>query len=297
MPRSLPPLNNLRAFHVIGKHLSLSRAAAELHLTSSALSHQLLALEDRLGKKLFRRHGRGLEFTDVGRHLHARVDESLKLLDDALRMASAEDDRRKLVVTTLQTFGTRALLPRLHRFPGHAANTEIRIAEFDPNFDQEGVDCAICYGNGQWPGLESHFLLEETLVLVCSPDAIGSDRPLQAYADIANHPLLQARQRPQDWKLWLQHVGQPFPAQAPVMVLDSRNLVIEAAEGGLGLAVVDPRMVARELKSGRLVQPWPTAAKGQGSYYIVYPPAAKASPRVMAFRDWLLEEFSGEAPT
>ncbi|MEO7243125.1 MAG: LysR substrate-binding domain-containing protein [Variovorax sp.] len=293
MSRHLPALNKLRAFQLIGRHLSLARAATELNLTASALSHQLAALEQHLGVKLFLRNGRGLAFTDAGQRLHRQVDQSVDQLERALRdAATGSDARRKLVVSTLQTFGTRWLLPRLHRFGSGPADTEIRISQFMANFERDGVDCAIAYGDGHWPGLEADFLMEENLVLVCSPSILAKDKPFRRAADIARHQLLMAKTRPQDWQLWLNEVGVAFPKRAPVMTLDNRNLVIEAAEGGLGLAVVDPVMVDKELSRGQLVQPWPVPAKGEGGYYLAHPPAARAKTKVMAFRTWLLDEVA-----
>ncbi|MES2510450.1 MAG: LysR substrate-binding domain-containing protein [Pseudomonadota bacterium] len=286
-----PPLNHLRSFQVIGKHLSLARAAEELHLTASALSHQLGQLEDRLGTKLFARNGRGLQFTDVGRKLHARVDESLIALAAALREAAGPAQDKALVVSALHTFASRWLLPRFTRFPAQVANTEIRVSRVDANFDHDNVDCAVFYGDGQWRGLAADFLRDEYLVLVCAP-AVLAQRPLARYDDVYGYQLLEAKQRPQDWELWLQKAGVTPDATPRLLTLESRNLVIEAAEAGLGLAVVDPEMVVKELESGRLVQPWPLTAKGPGAYYLVYPEERVLSGKVLAFRDWLLGEFA-----
>lgn len=286
-----PPLNHLRSFQAIGKHLSLARAAEELHLTASALSHQLGQLEERLGTKLFARNGRGLQFTDVGRKLHAQVDESLNQLALALREAASQPGDRPLVVSALHTFASRWLLPRFSRFPAQVANTEIRVSRVDANFDRDNVDCAVFYGDGDWRGLTADFLRDEYLVLVCAP-AVLAQRPLERYEDIRGHQLLEAKPRPQDWELWLQKAGltpEPLPR---LLTLESRNLVIEAAEAGLGLAVVDPEMVTKELETGRLVQPWPLAAKGPGAYYLVYPEEHELAGKVLAFREWLLSEFT-----
>lgn len=286
------PLNHLRSFQVIGKHLSLVRAAQELHLTASALSYQLGLLEERLGAKLFVRNGRGLEFTDVGRKLHGKVDESLRQLTLALNEASGRTEDRDLVVSALHTFATRWLLPRFNRFPTQVANTEIRVSGVHANFDHDNVDCAICYGDGSWPGLTSDFLGDEYLVLVCAPSAISTQRPLQRFEDIQGHPLLEAKFRLEDWKLWLQEAKVALDSQQRVLTLESRNLVIEAAEAGLGLAVVDRAMVSKELESGRLIQPWPQAVKGPGAYYLAYPSDHVLSGKVLAFRDWLLSELA-----
>jgi len=286
-----PSLNHLRSFQVIGKHLSLALAAEELHLTASALSHQLGQMEERLGTKLFTRNGRGLRFTDVGRKLHAQVDESLSQLGLALREAAGQLEDKPLVVSALHTFASRWLLPRFTSFPTQVANTEIRVSRVDANFDRDNVDCAVFYGDGQWRGLSADFLRDEYLVLVCAP-AVLVQRRLERYEDVHGHQLLEAKPRPQDWELWLQKAGVTLDPMPRLLTLESRNLVIEAAEAGLGLAVVDPEMVVKELDNGRLVQPWPLAAKGPGSYYLVYPEKPELSGKVLAFRDWLLGELT-----
>lgn len=284
------PLNHLRSFQVIGKHLSLARAAEELHLTASALSHQLGQLEDRLGSRLFSRNGRGLQFTDVGRKLHAQVDQSLGELAVALREAAGQPQDKALVVSALHTFATRWLLPRFTHFPPQVANTEIRVSRVDANFDRDNVDCAVFYGDGNWRELAADFLRDEYLVLVCAPSVLAQ-KPLERYQDVHRYQLLEAKPRPEDWKLWLQKAGVTLDPMPRLLTLESRNLVIEAAEAGLGLAVVDPEMVPKELESGRLVQPWELAAKGPGSYYLVYPEGRELSGKVQAFRNWLVSEF------
>jgi LysR family glycine cleavage system transcriptional activator len=291
MSRSIqPPLNHLRTFQVIGRHLSLARAADELHLTPSALSHQLGMLEERLGVKLFLRNGRGLRFTDVGRKLHQRVDECLAQLSQALADAAGPPAERDLVVSALHTFASRWLLPRFSRFPAQVANTEIRVSRVDANFDRDTVDCAVFYGDGSWPGLKADFLGKEYLVLVCAPSVLAY-RPMTNVFDVQAYSLLEAKPRPEDWALWLQKAGVTLNPMPRVLLLETRNLVIEAAEAGLGLAVVDRAMVTHELSSGRLVQPLTLSVEGPGAYYLVYPEEVSLSGNVLAFRDWLLSEF------
>ncbi|NYE24837.1 LysR substrate-binding domain-containing protein [Pigmentiphaga litoralis] len=287
------PLNHLRSFLVIGRHQSLMRAAEDMHLTASALSHQLSALEERLGAKLFLRHGRGLAFTDVGRRLHARVETCLAELDEALQEAARPAPERDLVVSALHTFATRWLLPRFTRFPAQVANTEIRISRIDTNFDHDNVDCAVFYGDGCWPGLTAEFLQDEYLMLVCDP-SVRARHTLDHYADVLHHDLLAAKARPEDWTLWCAAAGITRDPSQRQLTLESRNLVIEAAESGLGLAVVDPRMVAKELAAGRLVSPWDLRVQGPGAYYLVYPDDRPLSSKAMAFRAWLIDEFRND---
>lgn len=287
----VPPLNYLRSFDAIGRHLSLTRAAEELHLTGSALSHQLGLLEERLGTKLFLRNGRGLSFTAEGRYLHKHVGKSLRELADAMSIVAASQVERPLVVSSLPTFATRFLLPRYERLPAKISDTEIRVSTVDPIFERGDVDCAIVYGNGHWNDLTVEFVSHEFLVLVCAP-LFAARNELKAVGDAQRHTFLQVRYRTDDWKIWLE-VGMCRPmATQKVLTFESQSLVIQAAETGLGLAVVDRMMVAQELDNGRLVRALPQVARGPGSYYFVHPGDIPASSKLSAFKGWILDELA-----
>jgi LysR family transcriptional regulator, glycine cleavage system transcriptional activator len=287
---ALPSLNHLRSFQVIGRHLNLGHAAAELHLTPSALSYQLGVLEQRLGVKLFVRTGRGLAFTNAGRVLHEEVDECLQRLWTAVQRVSRGDIKAPLVVNSLPTFAMRWLLPRFANVQEHFRDIEIRVSIAEVDFERDAIDCAIAYGDGQWPGFGCDFLRDETLVLVCAPTAPGA-ASIRSVDDLRNHSLLSAKQRPDDWAIWFKAAGQTPPAHVRHLTLASRNMVIQAATEGLGVAVVDPAMIRPELESGRLVQALPCVASGGGAYYLIYPQGDESSERISAFRTWLLGEI------
>jgi LysR family transcriptional regulator, glycine cleavage system transcriptional activator len=290
--QALPSINHLRSFQVIGHHLNLVHAARELHVSPSALSYQLGVLEDRLGTRLFTRTGRGLAFTDAGRLLHGEVDQCLQRLWSAWQRVAAKGRTAPLVVNSLPTFAMHWLLPRLTAVQEQFANVEIRVSIAQVDLERDELDCAIAYGDGQWPDTQIDFLRPESLIVVCSPTALAANGPLSNVADLARFTLLTAKTRPDDWTLWANVAGDALPTSGRQLLLASRLMVIQAACESLGVAVVDPAMVRAELSSGRLVQALPHTARGHGSYYLVYPSGEESLARVAAFRTWLLDEMA-----
>jgi LysR family glycine cleavage system transcriptional activator len=298
--RSLPSLNHLRSFQIIGRHLNLVRAAADMNLTSSALSHQLGVLESQLGTRLFTRNGRGLSFTTAGRELHLEVDACLTRLAKAIEAIGPQDAENTLVVNALPTFAMRWLLPRFASFEKNDTLVEIRVSTRNVDFVRDGIDCAIYYGHEGGHGFISEFLREESLIVVCAPSFITEAKPLATPADLAQHQLLRtperldARDRREGWNAWLHAAGMPELLPAQGLVLETRNLLIQAAKSGLGVAVVDPLLVRDELASGQLIQPIELVAKSSCPYYLVYPSTSGQDRKILAFRDWLIRELHRE---
>ncbi|RKE38619.1 LysR family glycine cleavage system transcriptional activator [Paraburkholderia sp. BL23I1N1] len=292
--QALPSFNHLRSFQVIGHHLNPVHAARELNLSPSTLSYQLGILEERLGVRLFIRTGRGLAFTDAGRELHGEVDRCLRQLWTAWQRVAVRGASAPLIVNSLPTFAMHWLLPRLAAVQEQFSNVEIRVSISAVDFVRDALDCAIAYGDGDWPGLRCDFLRAEKLITACSPTTRTAKAPLVGVADLAHHTLLSARSRPEDWALWAEAADSPAPAGERQLVLASRIVVIQAACESLRVAVVDPAMVRAELSAGRLVQALPEVARGKGSYYLLYPEGEEAFARVGAFRAWLLAELAVE---
>ncbi|MGE8158777.1 LysR substrate-binding domain-containing protein [Paraburkholderia sp. NPDC080076] len=294
--RKLPSINHLRSLQVIGRHLNMVRAAEELHLSSSTLSYQLHILEEQLGVKLFVRTSRGLVFTPRGEEVYREVDENLCRLTESLTRLTAIDEDAPLVVTSLPTFASRWLLPRFATLQKLVKNVELRISTVDVNFTRDHVDCAILYGDGNWPNLSVKFLRSECLALVCAPGVVSDARPLKQTADLRHHTLLSARRWPHDWECWVGEEDDAHAfAKAGHLVLESRNLVIEAALNGLGVALVDPVMVQRELRCGSLVKILPKTIQGRGAYYFAYPHRDPIPSRIELAYQWLISEMEKEA--
>jgi LysR family glycine cleavage system transcriptional activator len=299
---SLPTLNYLRNFQIIGQHLNLARAADELNLTASALSHQLNTLEGQLDVKLFTRTGRGLAFTEAGQELHAEVDVCLTRLTAVMRKLSPAQKQNVLVVNSMPTFAMHWLIPRFASFKKENTSIEIRVSALPVDFERDNIHCAIYFGNAHRPGLVSELLREVSLMVVCAPSAITKARPLAEPGDLIHHQLLRTKsgfdgQKLDEWDVWFASAHDWFasanafpPPNMRELLLDNRNLVIQAAKSGLGIAVLDPVMIKEELASGSLIQPLPHMAKARSAYYLAYPSTSKPSENVLAFRDWLLRE-------
>jgi LysR family transcriptional regulator, glycine cleavage system transcriptional activator len=290
--KSLPSLNALRAFAAVGRHLNLAAAAAELHVTPSALSHQIRTLEERLGTRLFEREARGLALTEAGRTILPGVLDGFATLAQSLRLLEPAPDDNTLHVSMLSTFAMRWFIPRLVRFQQAHPEIEVRIATSVElvDFEHGDFDCAIRSGGGQWLGLTAERLFAETFTPVCSPQLATPESPLAEPADLAHHTLLHAKLRPDDWHMWLHAAGMPDLAPKGERTFETRNFAIQAAIDGLGVAIVDPSLVTEELHSGRLIQPFARTLASDNAYYLVYPRQLKLPRKLQLFRDWLMTE-------
>jgi len=288
----LPSLNALRAFEAAGRHLSLRAAAEELFVTPSALSHQIRGLEEQLGVKLFVRQRHGLELTQSGKQLLPELTAGFSRLVEAVAALRPIHHPGILTVSMLSTFAMRWFIPRLHRFQQRFPHIEVRISTSIElvDFEQEGVDCAIRSGQGDWPHTASLRLLDEQFAPVCSPSLITAGRELAQPADLAHYTLLHSNQRPDDWRTWLSSEGLPELVGAQQLHFETRNFAIAAAVRGLGVAIIDPLLVQEELKDGRLIQPFTHTVPTRSAYYLVWSGRRKDTPELAAFRQWLVEE-------
>ena len=293
--RRLPSLNGLKAFEAAARHLSFTRAAAELNVTQAAISHQVKALEERLGLALFRRLNRALLLTDEGQALLPPVSEALDRMALAVDGLARREETGTLTVSTLDSFAAGWLVRRLGRFRALYPDIEIRIATSNHlvDFARDDVDISVRYGRGEWPGLDSVRLMTEEVFPVCSPALLADGPSLGKPSDLRFHTLLHEEML-EDWRMWLlaADVGDVDPTRGPWYT--QANLVIQAAMAGEGVALGRSVLVADELAAGRLVKPFDVSLPAEYAYYVVYPQVAAGRPKVRAFRDWLLEEAAAE---
>ena len=183
----LPPLNAVRAFEAAARHLSVTRAADELHVTQAAVSHQIKGLEEWFGVALFRRSGRGIRLTEAGQDFFATARDALADLAAAARRIQAGEDSGVLTVSTTDSFASTWLVPRLRRFREAEPDVEVRLATSDRLIElaQEDVDVCIRFGNGDWPGNHVEELFDEIVFPVCSPDIVETGPPLRAPAEVS----------------------------------------------------------------------------------------------------------------
>jgi LysR family glycine cleavage system transcriptional activator len=288
--RRLPPLNALRAFEAAARHLSFTRAAGELNVTQAAVSHQIRALEERLGRKLFRRVGRNLFLTDAAQVYLADIRGAFDRIDEATRRLEARERGGVLNATVLPSFAAMWLLPRLGRFRAAHPEIDVRLSSDSEmvDFARSDFDVGIRTGRGKWPGLSAHLILTERLTVVCSP-ALAKSVKLKSPRDLAKVTLLHDEPR-ERWSLWFRRLGIDGidPWRGPGF--SHSNMVIQAAVAGQGVAVVGETLVTDEIKAGRLVRPFAETLPTDYSYYLVYLEAAAERPKIVAFRDWILAE-------
>ncbi len=285
-------LNALRAFDAASRHRSFTRAARELSVTQAAVSHLVKGLEDRLGKRLFRRTPRGLILTDEGQALAPSVSEAFGLFDHVL--SGFEDGRPAEVVTVgaVGTFAVGWLLPRLRRFRAKAPRCDIRLTTNNNNVDLagEGLDFGIKFGDGGWSGVAADKIVRAPFSPLCAPEtAYRLNQP----SDLRLATLLRSY-RLGDWPAWLACAGvEGVTARGPIF--DSSWVMVQAAMQGDGIALAPPSMFEREIRAGRLVQPFRETVD-VGSYWLIRLNSKPLAPGMRQLRDWLVEEASLALP-
>ncbi len=302
-PHRLPPLNALRAFTVAARHGSLSRAAEELHVTPAAVSHQVKALEDQLDIALFIRGHRSLTLTEAGRALLPGLQAGFEQLAEAVARLHALRSDRPLTVSANMSFCGKWLIPHLDRFRRLHPDIDIRLDASNEltDFATDGVDVAIRYGGGAYPGLASHRLWPAQVFPVCSPRLPTPERPLAKPEDLRHHTLLHADWFAHsvawpDWRMWLKSAGVANVDGSRGLQFNQTAHAIQAAVEGHGVALASSLLVADDLAAGRLVRPFELTVDVDFTFYLVYPRARAEDPKVVAFRDWLLDAVARERP-
>lgn len=290
-PRRLTPsMSLLVAFEASARHLSFTRAAAELSLTQSAVSRQVQALEALLEVALFRRDGRQIVLTEVGATYQRELTGALQRIRNASLQAIAfRVGGGALHLAALPTFAGKWLMPRLASFyaqhPDILIHVHSRIGQFD--VELAGMDAAISVGDGSWPGLDSFHLIQERLLPVISP-ALALARPIQRAADVSDHLLLQVAARPAVWQQWFQVQGLPESGMRLGPQFELTSHLIQAVAAGIGIGLLPSFLVEDELRSGVLKLGIDLPLDTGLGYYLFVPPSRANLPHVATFKSWLL---------
>lgn len=296
----LPPFQTLRAFDAAARHLSYSRAANELGLTHGAISHHIARLEADLGGiRLFIRDGQRMILTDAGQIFVMEVRDGLRTLAQALDRARARprknEGRRVLTVSILPSLAARWLVPRLSRFQTAHPCVDVAIrpaASLALLNGHDGIDLAIRYGPGIWPGVQSTSLMKSFIFPVCSQDFLART-PLRSADDFSKVTLL--RNPRQKWRPWFLAAGfdLPEPAQGPIY--DDAGLLLQAAVEGQGVALARSVLAADDLAAGRLVRVNQVAVEDDYGWYVVWHEPLLCDPNDFGqFQQWLEKEASAE---
>jgi LysR family transcriptional regulator, glycine cleavage system transcriptional activator len=293
MSHRLPPLAALRAFEAAARHLSFTRAAQELHVTQTAISHQIRGLEDLLGVKLFRRLARGLVLTEEAQRYLPAVRDAFGRLEVATAELLAGRTGGALTASVLPSFAAKWLVPRLGRFRAVNPDIDLRISTSQHlvDFAREDVDVGIRMGRGHYPGLRVDRLFGESLMPVCAPTLPEGEHPLRRPDDLRHHVLLHEDDYT-GWQLWLElaEVAGVDARRGPIFT--DAAMVVQAAAEGQGVALGRTALAAWDIAAGRLVRPFDIGMPHDLAYYLVCPEASAERPRIAAVRAWLLAEAS-----
>ena len=289
MRRKIPSTAALISFEAAARHQSFTKAADELALTQSAICRQIAGLEAFLGIELFRRSHRGVKLTEAGLSYSRRVAAQLDAVERDALAVMGQPGAGSLELAVVPTFGTQWLLPRLKQFqtlnPQVTVNLTNRTRPF--LFADTELDAAIYFGDADWSGTEAYFLMHENLLPVCSPSLLGEQGQLSA-EQIASLPLLQQSTRPYAWRQWFngQDLNAARDMSGPRYELFS--MLAQAAMHDMGIALIPPFLIQRELAEGRLIIAHPYSCPSAKGYYLMVPQRKVESATLQAFRDWLL---------
>ena len=305
MRRMIPSTQSLACFESAARHQSYTRAAQELSLTQSAVSRQIIALEEQLGVQLFKRSRHGMVLTPAGHQYSQQVAQWLQGIErGTLDIMAHQGAGGAISIAAVPTFATRWLLPRLPQFlqqhPGVVVHIDVQTRPFV--FAERQVDAAIYAGTPeqarQWPGTQATWLMDEVIVPVCSPRLLepatdrGRGRAYQPVAPqvLASLPLLQQSTRPSGWRQWFDEVGVDAPQALDGPRYELFSMLAVAAAQGMGVALIPPMLIEDELGRGELVIASNHPLKGSRAYYLMTPLTTDGAPvqaALAAFSHWL----------
>lgn len=313
MTDRLPSLNALRVLEAVARHLSLTKAANELRVTPAAISHQIKGLEADLGISLVERDGRRLRLTNAAQAGLADLRLAFDRLTQAARKIREHGRSETLTISTTPSFAAGWLIPRLERFRARAPEMDLRLDTSVRllNLEREGIDAAIRYGAGDYPGLETVRLFTEGVFPVCSPAACAGPHPLREPADLKWHTLLHldwwhalpasgaagtSGDWP-DWRMWLLAAGVEGVDHTRGPRFSDSGMALQAARLGQGVALGSTSLVGDDLAAGTLIVPFELSIATRFACFLVYPKDAATQPKIVAFREWLLSESGIAADT
>ena len=291
MRRKIPSTTGLICFEAAARHESFTQAARELSLTQGAVCRQIATLEEFLNVELFRRTHRGVKLTEAGLSYSRRVAAQLDAVERDTLSVMGQQGASNLELAVVPTFGTQWLLPRLKLFqlqhPEVTVNLTNRTRPF--LFADTDFDAAIYFGDGDWSGTRAYSLMSEGPVPVCSPALMAEHSTLDARM-IATLPLLQQTTRPYAWRQWFTAIGMSVSRDMTGTRLELFSMLAQAAIHDMGIALIPPFLIRRELNEGKLIIANPFALSTTKAYHLIIPERKVESASLIAFRQWLTAE-------
>ena len=297
----LPPLKSVHYFEAAARLQSFTKAAQELNVTHSAISHQIKALEEWLGQPLFERKTRQVRLTEAGKRFVGPVKGAFDQLGEAAAEIARSGKDRPLTLTALPSLSAKWLVPRLSDFQRKHPEIQVRISATSTveTIGARDIDIGIRFGRGEWPGLEAELLAPNIVFPVCSPSLLTPDKPINEPRDVLKYPLLTdsdwMRSGYNEWSDWLTAAGVGDSKVQSNLSLNFSNLLVQAAIDGLGIAMGNVITAGDDLKHGRLVKPVDFSVDLHTAYWVVYAKGALHQPNIRAFRDWVMDQAHGHA--
>ncbi len=298
-------LNALRAFEASARHQSFAAAAQELNVTPAAVGQLVRGLEDWLGTPLFIRSTSGkarLVTTDAALRALPDIRAGFDRLTLGLERLREGAIGGVLTVTISPAFAAKWLLPRFERFQAICPDTDVRLeTNLKPvDFVAQRVDVGVRYGNGTWPGLRAEKLMGEEVFPVCAPELLRQHQRLHTPAELGGVTLIHDLSMDghvgfPTWEKWFAKANLVGLTTSRGMKINNSAAVLQAAIEGRGVALARSVMAHDDLAAGRLVRLFPEVQfESELAYYVVYRPECASLPRLVAFRDWLMNEASSQ---
>lgn len=291
----LPPANSLVVFEAAARHLNFTRAATELSVTQAAVSRQIQGLEAHLGATLFHRRHRALELTRDGQRLHKAVTMGLEHIADTVADLRRVRNDAEVTVSASVAFASYWLMSRVAKFRAVHPEVDLRLVASAPVSDLAvaGIDLAVRYGTGEWPGMEAIHLMNNEIFPVCAPAYLDGRAPLETPAALLDETLLHLVVHDRNWvtwDTWLRALGVDAAPTKRGLEFDNYLILIQAALDGQGIALGGGRLAEDFLTRGALIRPLQATLGSERAFFLVFPREAPLGPSAALFRDWILAE-------
>ncbi|KJZ14151.1 LysR family transcriptional regulator [Marinomonas sp. SBI22] len=292
MNRKLPSLKSLRVFESVARNKSFRKAADELCVTHSAVSHQIKQLEQELDVFLFQRNGRTISLTKQGEFLYPVINDSFDNIAEAVASLKSANKTKTLTIQTYVTFGTVWLIPKLNDFQAKYPDIRVRISIsfVDVDFDKDDVDVGIIMGDKSWSHLDYTYLFDMEIFPVCSPKLVAEGK-LKKPEDLAKLDLITVELAPDDWPTWLDKAGVDPHIIDSGPVVDNYLQALEMIYEGKSVVMARESFAKRDLETGRIIRPFDFSVMEVGSWYSVHPKQQNPKPEIQLFNDWLAQKI------
>jgi LysR family glycine cleavage system transcriptional activator len=287
--KRLPPFHLLLAFEASGRHLSFKQAAEELFITPPAITYRIKELEKYLEFALFKRSKKKIEFTAAGQSYYLIIHKAISDLKQGTYKVLNDYSVRRLRINVLPFMASEIIIPQLEEFRQAHPDLHLQIDTDSElvDFQLDNIDLAIRFGNGKWPGLIAHKLMNVEISPVCSP-LFAKQNNVNRVIDIEGKTLINFDNSQGGWELWCKQLNLKLETAPQEMNFNNYVHVLRAAEQSSGLALGIFPLINLWLETGRLIRPIDISLTMPKSYYLVYREEDQERPDILAFKEWLI---------